>query len=335
MKNKPIAPVLVGRGMAGKAILKSLAIVTQTDPELNLLPVRLAERGARLNSYLSNQALNVLFLANPSGLHAQSILEGVQAGFNAIAADKPVCVRSEEVPLLRNVAAQVTVFHGYRVMWGSRTIKKLIESGDLGDVFAFESRYWQSSSAQMALKGSAEKRSWKNDIQLNGPRDTLTDLGSHVVDLCLYLMADKPLESRCWISFRNAPVQHRDTHVQMQLKFAGSKSSMASISKTLHGATNDFEYTVLGTRGAATWRFLRPDEVEFGSGNQTSFIRREVANPSSETAPFHGLGWLEGYVEITRQTLRQVSGFTSAEIPTLSEALDVMDVLLNARVETQ
>jgi predicted dehydrogenase len=335
MKNKPIAPVLVGRGMAGKAILRSLAIVSQTDSELNLLPVRLVEREAPLTSYLSNQALNVLFLANPSGLHAQSILEGARAGFNAIVADKPVCVRSEEIPLLRSVPARVTVFHGYRAMWGARTVKSMIETGALGDVFAFESRYWQSSSAQMALKGNAEKRPWKNDIKLNGPWDVLTDLGSHVADLCLYLMADAPMESRCWVSYRNSPARHRDTHVHMQIRFPGSKSGMASISKTVHGTTNDFEYTVIGTRGAATWRFLRPDEVEVGCGNQTSFIRREAVNPSSETSPFHGLGWLEGYAEITRQTLRQVSGLSSTEIPTPSESLDAMQLLLNARIDTE
>jgi predicted dehydrogenase len=335
MNNKPISPVLVGRGMAGKAILRSLAIVSQTDSELNLLPVRLAERGVPLATYLSDQALNVLFLANPSGLHAQSILEGAHAGFNAIAADKPVCVRSEEIPLLRSVNTRVTVFHGYRAMWGARTINKMIAAGELGDVFAFESRYWQSSSAQMALKGNAEKRPWKNDIQLNGPWDTLTDLGSHVVDLCLYCIAETPLECRCWVSYCNSPARHRDTHVHMQIRFSGSKSALASISKSVHGATNDFEFTVMGTRGTATWRFLRPDEVEFGSGNQTSFIRRDAVNPSSESSPFHGLGWLEGYAEITRQTLRQAVGLASAEIPNLSEALDAMQLLLNARIDTQ
>jgi hypothetical protein len=103
----------------------------------------------------------------------------------------------------------------------------------------------------------------------------------------------------------------------------------------VHGATNDLEFTVMGTRGTATWRFSRPDEVEFGSGNQISLIRREAVNPSSETSPFHGLGWLEGYVEITRQTLRQAAGLPYTEIPVLSESLDAMQLLLNARIDTQ
>jgi predicted dehydrogenase len=319
--------------MAGKAILRSLDIVAQADPELQLLPVRIADRGAPLKSYLDKQALNVLFLANPSGLHAQSILEGIQSGFTAIAADKPVCVRPEEISMLRGTDVLVTVFHGYRAMWGPRKLKQMIESGELGDIFAFESRYWQSSSAQTALTADSAKESWKNDIRLNGPHDALTDLGSHVVDLCHYLIGAKAMETRCWLSYRNSAARHRDTHVHLQLGFSESRRALISISKTAHGATNDFESTVFGTRGTATWRFLRPDEVEHGCGSRTSFIRREAPSVSSDTKPFHGLGWLEGYVEITRQTLRRVSGLAFTEVPVLREALDVMDVLLHCCIE--
>jgi predicted dehydrogenase len=333
MKNKPIVPVLVGSGMAGQAILKSLAIVSQTDPELVLLPVRRVARGTSLRSYVSDQSENVLFLADPSGKRAQSISEGVQAGFRAIAAEKPVCVRPEELAMLRGVEILVTVFHGYRAMWGTRTIKGMIDAGDLGEAFCFESRYWQSSSAQMALKATPEKRVWKNDPHLNGPWDALTDLGSHVIDICLYLMTGQPNQATCWVSYRNSCAAHRDTHVHLSLGFRENKHALASISKTMHGASNDFEYTVVGTKGSATWRFLRPDEVEYGSGNRTSVIRREMSNPSSGSAPFHGLGWLEGYVEITRQTLRKAVGLPSAPVPTLSESLTVMDVLLNSSVE--
>jgi predicted dehydrogenase len=330
MKRKPIAPVLLGRGMAGQAILKSLAIVSQTDPDLTVLPVRALQRGDSLNSDLSNKTDNVLFVANPSGLHAQVILEAAKSDFQAIAADKPVCVRPEEIPLLQNIHIPVTVFHGYRAMWGTRTIKDLIDSGKLGDVFSFESRYWQSSSAQTALDGLPEKRAWKNDPTLNGPYDTLIDLGSHVVDICLYLMAATPIQSKCWVSYQNSVAPHRDTHVHLLLQFQGNRRAFASISKTTHGASNNFEYTVIGTNAAATWRFLQPDEVEFGAGNRTSIIRRQAPDESSGSSPFHGLGWLEGYVEITRQTLRAAAGLSSRPVPTLQESLAAMNVLLNA-----
>jgi predicted dehydrogenase len=327
---KRIAPVLAGRGMAGQAILKSLGIVAQTDRELDLLPVQQVQRSDPFSSYITGQAENVLFIANPSGMHAGSILEGAGAGFSAVVADKPVCVSKGELESLKAVDGLITVYHGYRAMWGTQTIKRMIESGDLGDVFCFESRYWQSSSAHKALKGTPEDKSWKNDTLLNGPLDTIIDLGSHVVDICLYLMADMPVRTQCWLSYRNAAAAHRDTHAHLTMDFAGNRRALASISKTLHGAANDFEYTVIGTKGTATWRFMRPDEVEFGSGNRRILIPREKMHTSSGSLPFHGLGWLEGYVKITHQTLRRVSGLTSAPVPTLPEALKAMDVLLNA-----
>jgi predicted dehydrogenase len=330
MKNKPIAPVVVGRGMAGKAIMQSLAIIAQTDSELNLLPIRVMERGDELGSYISRQAENILFLANPSGLHARFITAGLQAGFSVIAADKPVCVRTEELAPLNAVKAPVVVFHGYRVLWGTRTIKSMIDSGELGEIFSFESRYWQSSSAQSALKGSPEKRPWKNDPHLNGPWDALTDLGSHVVDICLHLMSDIPVETRCWAGYRNAPSPQRDTHIHLAMKFRQDRRAIASISKTVHGAANDFEYTVVGTKGTATWRFMRPDEIEVGSGKEKRILSRDTANPSTGTLPFHGLGWLEGYVEISRQALRLASGLDFTPVPTLQESLAAMNVLLNA-----
>jgi predicted dehydrogenase len=322
--------VLVGRGMAGKAILQSLAIIAQTDPELNLLPVRVVKRGDQLGTYLSGNAGNVLFIANPSGLHAQFISAGVQAGFSAIATDKPVCVRPEELASLEKIEAPVTVFHGYRVLWGTQTIRSLIDSGELGEVFSFESRYWQSSSAQAAMRGTPEKRPWKNDPDLNGPWDALIDLGSHVVDICLYLMQGTPVETRCWAAYRNSATPHRDTHVHLDMRFKQDRRALASISKTVHGAANDFEYTVIGTKAAATWRFMRPDEIEFGSGGEKRILSRGSANPSTGTLPFHGLGWIEGYVEITRQTLRQASGLDFTPVPTLKESLAAMNVLLNA-----
>ena len=141
-------------------------------------------------------------------------------------------------------------------------------------------------------------------------------------------MPGKPVENHCWVSYQNSAAPYRDTHVHLLLKFSGDRRAMASISKTVHGATNNFEYTVIGTKGAATWRFLQPDEVEFGSGSKTSMIRRKTPMESSGSAPFHGLGWLEGYVEITRGTLRLAAGLDAGPVPTLQESLAAMDVLL-------
>jgi len=330
---KPVTPIVVGRGMAGSAIMTSVPIIARMDPELELSPVRTVERGRNPAVYISEQTSNALFLANPSGMHAASILQGLESDFDAIAVEKPACVTVDEIDRLKTIHRAISVYHGYRVLWGPRKIREMVTAGELGDVFCFEARYWQSSSAQKSLRGAAEKN-WKDDPSLNGPRDTLTDLGSHIVDLCLHLMSDQPIRCRCRLFYRNAPSPHRDTHVHLTMQFPGDRQAVASISKTLHGSGNDLEFTVLGTRGAATWKFMSPDEVVFGEGSRRIVVSREAKNPSSGSLPFHGLGWLEGYVEITHQTLRRASGLPASPVPDLTEALRVMDVLLKAEIET-
>jgi predicted dehydrogenase len=143
-------------------------------------------------------------------------------------------------------------------------------------------------------------------------------------------MDSPPMQTICWRSFHNAPAPHRDTHVHLLLRFSDDRSATASISKTVHGASNNLEFTVIGTSGSATWRFLQPDEVEFGSGIRTTVLRRQTTNDSSASSPFHGLGWLEGYIEITRQSLRAVSGLDSVPVPTLQESLAGMRILLKS-----
>jgi len=330
---KRINPVVVGKGMSGRAILNSLAIVSQSDTELEILPVQLADRGRPFASYVSDGTENVLFLANPSALHASSIHEGIAAGFSAVAAEKPVCVHPDEIENLRAITTFVSVYHGYRVLWGPREIKRMISAGELGEIFSLEARYWQSSAALPVPDGVPAGHTWKNDPRLNGPHDALSDLGSHIVDMFLYLMSEKPVRSRCRLFYRNAASAHRDTHVRLLLDFPGDRQAIASISKTLHGAGNELEFTVIGTRGSATWRFLQPDIVELGKGNRRNVITRNSPNPSSRTLPFHGLGWIEGYVYITDQTLRSVSGLSSSPVPTVSEALDAMEVILQAEIE--
>ncbi len=247
--------------MAGQAVLKSLAMLPHIDAELDVqLPV-VVTRGEPLKKYASaaKGAVPLLFLVNPTGLHARTIIEGEAAGFPAVVVDKPVCVTPGQIEELRSVKIPVSVLHGYRVAWGPQTIKRMIDAGEFGEIFAIESRYWQSSSAQMTLSGTEEKRPWKNDPALNGPFDALTDLGSHVADMILYFMQEKPVKSSGWMTHRNALAQHRDTHVHLSMSFTGDRRALASISKTTHGSTNCFEITVIGTKAAA------PSSVHFCS----------------------------------------------------------------------
>jgi predicted dehydrogenase len=339
-----IQPYFLGRGAAAQAIEKSLRILQVTDPALALLPSRHLERGAELPRSREPGTARVAILAHPHALHAAAIVAAEQAGFDFVFAEKPVVVSLEQIATLRDVRVPVAVFHGYRVAWGPETLRARVAAGELGEIFAVEGRYWQSSSASLALaagtpgntaapgNATGPGKKWKDDAALSGPGDVLLDLAPHWVDLAAFLLGEAPAAIAGRVFFANSPSPHRDTHMQLQMEFPGGARAQASVSKTVHGAGNDLEIHVLGTRGTGSWRFLDPDHVVLGTGSESRLVARAEMQLGGQQWAFHGLGWLDGYVEVLRRGLTQLAGGTPAPYPDLASSLAVMEPLLSAKL---
>lgn len=326
-----ITPFILGSGRAATAIMESLAVIAIAKPDVSLLPVRRLQRGDPVHT---EDAVNpVLFIANPHALHAPSILAGEKAGFSLIVCEKPAAVSAAQIESLRGVKTPVAVCHGYRQMWGVQTLKAMIEAGEFGEIISIEGRYWQSSTANSALTGDTTQ-SWKNNPELSGPSDALIDIGSHWADAALFLAGELPDNLALWLSYANAPAPHRDSHVHLQLTFPSGTRALCSISKTVHGAPNHFEINVIGSRKYACWKFLEQDQLEIGLGTERRYITRNRSDLGSGHWPHHGLGWIEGYVEIIYQAIKGLDG-GRVDYPTLAQNLDVMGLLLNAAQPTR
>lgn len=323
-------PFILGRGMSGRAIAKALSVIDIIDSEIDIAPPIQLERGRALAGLTGDYENPVLCIGNPHGLHAQCVIDAEAAGFREIIVDKPVCVKADDIERLRSVTADVAVLHGYRRMWGPQTIAWMIDQGELGEIIAIEGRYWQSSAARLAVSDDPPKdKTWKSDVELAGAYDTLVDLGTHWVDLMLALAGERPRSSRIWLSYANAPSPTRDTHAQIYLEFPSFRA-MGSVSKTSHGSGNDLEFSVLGTKRSVSWCGQQPDEIKMGRGNVVTLCRRGAGRYGSQHPPFHGLGWLEGYVEILHSFLMKRAGRDAPPVPTLEDGLAVMEVVLGA-----
>ena len=330
-----IKPFIVGRGMSGQAIAKALAVIDIVDPDIHVEPPTRLARDQPLTGLADGHDQPLLCIGNPHGLHARYVLAAHRAGFRAIILDKPPCVNHEELAELRDLVQshdgelQVAVLHGYRQMWGPQRVKQMITAGELGDLISIEGTYWQSSAAELAvLEDPPADKAWKSDLALGGPYDAYVDLGSHWVDLMMFLAGEKPRAARSWLSHVNAPAPNRDTYAQIYLQFPGCRS-FGSASKTVHGA-NHLQFTVVGSEGSVRWALGTPDQLEVGRANQVTHLRRTAGRYGSQQPPFHGMGWIEGYLEVIHCLLQRMAGRDAPAPPTLTEALDVMDVLLTA-----
>ena len=97
----------------------------------------------------------------------------------------------------------------------------------------------------------------------------------------------------------------------------------------MHGATNHFEFNVLGTRGCVTWTFENPDVLTIGRGRDRHIVTRKTTELGSRQSPFHGTGWLEGYIEICRQVATEMHGGHGA-YPMLADHLELLQAMLQA-----
>ena len=323
---KMITPLILGHGRAGEAIAKALACVNLISDELHLAAPVWLERGANLAEERKKYSHPILCISNPHGLHAKAILEGDAARFDAILCEKPACVNLEEVKLLKAVKTPTAIFHGYRQMWGPQRLREMILAGEFGEIISIESRYWQSSTAERAIAHDPTK-GWKDSTALSGEYDVFLDLSTHWIDLLSFLQGSVPKEIQAWRSFANAVSSHRDSHNQFILSFANGSRAFGSVSKTVHGATNQLQVSILGTKKSAHCEFLKPDEIEIGEGKLSTIRPRKDSLLGSGQSPFHGTGWLEGYIEISHRLLAEVYLAKKSSYPDLQQNLQLLEAM--------
>ena len=223
----------------------------------------------------------------------------------------------------------MAVCHGYRQTWGIQTIKEMLGAGEIGNWISIEGRYWQSSAAQKKLSGDLSK-TWKDDVQLSGEFDVVLDLSTHFTDLIFFLAGEKPKSGTVRRLYQNASASHRDTHNIIQMEFQGNRQALGSISKTAHGSGNDLEIHVIGEKRSVSWAFMNPDELTIGEGQKRYTISRpDRATFGSQQYAFHGLGWLEGYVEIFKQFFLQMRKESYQPYPNLFDQKAVLSFLFN------
>lgn len=327
-----ITPLILGRGQSGRAMARSLACLKIVRPDFEIVEPVWLSRGVRLLAEAKRYQNPILCISNPHGLHAETILDADRAGFNAIMCEKPACVNVQQLETLRSIKTPTAIMHTYRQMWGVQQLKEMVTKNYFGKIISIEGRYWQASKAIRVLETSTEisTKSWKDDPQLSGPYDAYLDIATHWIDAASFLMGQPPSEMMGWKSYLNSEMPHRDSHLHLSMAYPGTRA-LVSVSKTFHGVGNHFELNVLGTKMSATWHFANPDEIILGEGRHRRVVTRQLNTLGSQLPPFHGMGWLEGYIEIASRLLDHCYHSKIADYPDLVSHLGILNSMLSVR----
>jgi predicted dehydrogenase len=191
----PIRTAVVGFGTSGRVFH---APFLDADPaySLDLIvtrdPGRRAAAEARHPSastvatvdelWTAADRLDLVVIGSPSGTHAAVADAALDAGLDVVV-DKPFAVTADEGRALIAKAARLgrtlTVFQNRRWDGDFRTVRRIVEAGELGEVRRFESRFewWKPEPPA----------SWKTEATVAEGGGILYDLGTHLIDQAVQL----------------------------------------------------------------------------------------------------------------------------------------------------
>src|ERR1051326_3400556 len=127
------------------------------------------------------QALDGIVIATPSALHAEQTLEALTAGL-AVFCQKPLGRTAAETRAVVDAARAANRLLGvdlsYRFVRGIQTMRRLIQAGEIGEIYAVELVFHNAYGPD---------KTWFYDPLQSGGRCVI-DLGLHLVDLALWTL---------------------------------------------------------------------------------------------------------------------------------------------------
>jgi predicted dehydrogenase len=212
--------------------------------------------------HLLDAGLDGLVIATPSALHAEQSIAALEQGV-AVFCQKPLgrtaAENADVVAAARAADRLLGVDLSYRFLHGITLIRDLIHNGHLGTVYAADLVFHNAYGPD---------KSWFYDAALSGG-GCVIDLGSHLVDLALWMLEDGPVvgvASQLLAKGQRLtlPTSYVEDYATAQLDFAGGASVRIACSWNLPaGCDAVIEASFYGTKGGATLRNVNGSFYDF------------------------------------------------------------------------
>lgn len=256
-----------GRLHAESLARARIATVGVCDPDGKRLTAAKAELGDGVRTWADPAKMLVecdaelCVVLTPHHLHAPLALQCLAAGRHVVT-EKPFTVSVDEAVRVAEAARQAgrvaTAFHARRWDGDFLAMRRVVESGAIGDVFHVDCFFG----------GYGEPRPdwWRSSKALSG--GAFHDWGAHFVDWVLALMPHRiesvagSFHKRVWHQVTN------EDHIDATIRFAGGRT--AAIEQSSIAAIGKSRFRILGTLGGIEQRTAEPKDgirvVSFADG---------------------------------------------------------------------
>ena len=289
--------------------------------------------------------VDVIDICTPNICHESEALAALRSGKH-VYCEKPL---ADTLPAAERMAAMAAesgkictvVFNNHHLAAITRA-RQLIDEGRLGKLLSFDFSYLHNSCIDPERTAG-----WKQTADVCGKGGVLFDLGSHVLDLLVYLCGPvASVTGRAQIAFPERRGMDGATWqtdapeaFYMLLKTRDGAMGTLTASKLASGTNDDLRFTLHGTKGAITFSLMDQNFLGFYDatasaapyGGNAGYTRIECVGRYDAPAgkfpsPKASSGWLRGHVMSMYRFLNAVyTGEQNA--PSFADALYVQRVM--------
>ncbi|HWF87318.1 MAG TPA: Gfo/Idh/MocA family oxidoreductase [Pyrinomonadaceae bacterium] len=289
----------VGLGWIGRNRLRSvveagvaeIAAIHDVQADAVAEAQKLSGEAAEFSDFreLLNHDLDGVVIATPNCFHAEQSIAALERGI-AVFCQKPLGRNAAETRQIVNAARNADRLLGvdlsYRAIPAMQTISELVESGELGNVFAVDARFHN---------GYGPDKPWFRDYRLSGGGCVL-DLGSHLIDLALRPLGFPGVtrvQSSLFVNGKRKDVEEvEDYGVAMIETELGVVINLSCCWNMHIGRDADIEVAFYGTRGGARLRNVDGSFYDF-IGERFSGTKTEVMSSSNDWGGLATIEWVK------------------------------------------
>jgi predicted dehydrogenase len=332
-----IRTAVIGTGFMGRVHLEALRRVENVDvveiAATSADKARVAAEGYNvLNStgdwqdVIRDPSIDAVHITTPNVSHFPIARAALEAGKHVLC-EKPLAMSSAEAQALTDLVAakglRGGVCHNLRYYPMVQQMRRMREAGDFGDILVVQGTYSQDWMLHET------DWNWRVDPAVSGPSRVMADIGSHFFDMAEHVTGLK-VSSVCsdLQTFYPARKQPKsggesfsgkqdgetvDTHILTEdfgatLFRMGQARGAMTASQVSAGRKNGLVLEIYGTKGGASWRQERPEELWLGhrdAPNQLLLKDPSLLDAKARAfADFPG-GHAEGYPDTHKQLFRR------------------------------
>lgn len=300
--------------------------------------------------------IDIVHICTPNHLHYAMSKEAMEAGKH-IVCEKPLSMNSEEARELVKIAKERNVANAihfnlrfYPVV---RHVKAMIDSGELGEIFAVNGSYQQDWLFYQT------DYNWRLEPKYSGDSRAIADIGSHWLDLVEYMtglrvqkvcadfatffpVRKKPLKPVETYSGKIlTPEDYGDIEINTEdyatvlLRFGGKTHGSLTVNQVAAGRKNRCYIEIYGSKKAVAIDTERNNELWVGrrDGNNEHMLKDPslLAAPARAIASFPG-GHNEGFPDTSKQLFKKMYSYIlggmkgEIEFPTFEAGLRELEL---------